>query len=229
MRPGCLSDPGPPWVEAVTVGYVAAGVPFLGAPSLAAHSAEAIDGRTLRHLLKLNLKLKEEEEKREEELEQLNKRVGDDLPLAPADRAAWKQWACRPSAPGKEEEDEEEEKASVFLVLCLGVLPEEYKKIGFLRETTSGPVSVFFISWLHSRTSGYIKHASVYAGGAISHIFLFDDQGQSGSRRSFSTPGSRRYFFVSKRQQLLSRHHGDRLQSSLLLLTGVLPATWYEA
>ena len=28
-RPGVLQDPGPPWVEAVTVGYVAAGAPSL--------------------------------------------------------------------------------------------------------------------------------------------------------------------------------------------------------
>ena len=33
-RPGVLEDPGPPWVEAVTVGYVAASVPPLGVPLL---------------------------------------------------------------------------------------------------------------------------------------------------------------------------------------------------
>ena len=46
LRPGVLQDPGPPLVEAVTVGYVAAGVPLLGAPSLADSSAEVIDGST---------------------------------------------------------------------------------------------------------------------------------------------------------------------------------------
>ena len=51
MRPGVPSDPGPPWVEAVAVGYAAAGVPLLGAPLLADSSAEAIDGSTLSLLL----------------------------------------------------------------------------------------------------------------------------------------------------------------------------------
>ena len=34
VRPGVLKDPGQPWVEAVTVGYVAASVPPLGVPLL---------------------------------------------------------------------------------------------------------------------------------------------------------------------------------------------------
>ena len=64
MRPGVPSDPGPPWVEAVAVGYAAAGVPLLGAPLLADSSAEAIDGSTLSLLLQraLEVKRKEEEE-----------------------------------------------------------------------------------------------------------------------------------------------------------------------
>ena len=64
LRPGVLQDPGPPLVEAVTVGYVAAGVPLLGAPSLADSSAEVIDGSTLSFLLQraLEVKRKEEEE-----------------------------------------------------------------------------------------------------------------------------------------------------------------------
>ena len=64
MRPGVLQDPGPPLVEAVTVDYVAAGVPLLGAPSLADSSAEVIDGSTLSFLLQraLEVKRKEEEE-----------------------------------------------------------------------------------------------------------------------------------------------------------------------
>ena len=59
---------------------------LLGAPSLAAPSAEAIDGRTLRYLLKQNLKLKEEEEKLKEVMEErmsaLNRGVRDGLPLS---------------------------------------------------------------------------------------------------------------------------------------------------
>ena len=49
---------------AVTDGYVAAGVPLLGAPSLAVSSAEAIDGSTHSFLLQhaLEVKRKEEEE-----------------------------------------------------------------------------------------------------------------------------------------------------------------------
>ena len=63
VRPGVPSDPGPPWVEAAAVGYVAAGVPLLGAPSLAASSAEAIDGRTLSFLLQRALDDKRKEKK----------------------------------------------------------------------------------------------------------------------------------------------------------------------
>ena len=61
LRPGVLQDPGPPWVEAVTVGYVAAGVPLLGAPSLADSSAEVIDGSTLSFLLQRALDVKRKE------------------------------------------------------------------------------------------------------------------------------------------------------------------------
>ena len=46
---------------------VAAGVPLLGVPSLADAPAEAIDGRTLRYLLKANLARKKYEEEEEEE------------------------------------------------------------------------------------------------------------------------------------------------------------------
>ena len=48
---------------AVTVGYVAAGVPLLGAPSMASPSAETIDESTLSFLLAENLaRVKEKEE-----------------------------------------------------------------------------------------------------------------------------------------------------------------------
>ena len=53
--------------SAVTVGYVAAGVLLLGAPSMASPSAEAIDESTLSFLLAGNLaRVKEEEEEKEE-------------------------------------------------------------------------------------------------------------------------------------------------------------------
>ena len=60
-RPGVLKDPGPPWVEAVTVGYVAAGAPRLVVPTL--HADDGVDGITVSFLLAWNLKSKEEEEK----------------------------------------------------------------------------------------------------------------------------------------------------------------------
>ena len=62
-RPAPLSEVTGPQA-AVTDGYVAAGVPLLGAPSLADSSAEAIDGSTLSFLLQhaLEVKRKEEEE-----------------------------------------------------------------------------------------------------------------------------------------------------------------------
>ena len=59
-RPASLSEMVGPQL-AVTVGYVAAGVPLLGAPSMASPSAEAIDESTLSFLLAGNLARVEEE------------------------------------------------------------------------------------------------------------------------------------------------------------------------
>ena len=62
VRPAPLSEVAGPQA-AVTVGYVAAGVPLLGAPSMASPSAEAIDESTLSFLLAENLaRVKEKEE-----------------------------------------------------------------------------------------------------------------------------------------------------------------------
>ena len=62
VRPAPLSEVAGPQA-AVTVGYVAAGVPLLGAPSMASPSAEAIDESTLSFLLGENLaRVKEKEE-----------------------------------------------------------------------------------------------------------------------------------------------------------------------
>ena len=67
-RPGVLKDPAPQ--GAVTVGYVAAPVPFLSSPMLADAAAEAVDARTLKYLLKAALRRREEEEERRgEEME----------------------------------------------------------------------------------------------------------------------------------------------------------------
>ena len=66
-RPGVLKDPGPPWVEAVTVGYVAAGAPSL---SVVLVSDDRIDDATLQFLLHQSLLAHaEEEEKAREEAE----------------------------------------------------------------------------------------------------------------------------------------------------------------
>ena len=63
-RPAPLAEVSGPQVRAATVGYVAARPPLIwwGPKLLADSSAEAIDGRTLRYLLKMNLARKEEEE-----------------------------------------------------------------------------------------------------------------------------------------------------------------------
>ena len=79
-RPAPLSEVTGPQA-ALTDGYVAAGVPLLGAPSLAGSSAEAIDGSTLSFLLQhaLEVKRKEEEEAAETaELAKLKKRLAAD-------------------------------------------------------------------------------------------------------------------------------------------------------
>ena len=56
--------------SAVTVGFVAAGVPLLGAPSMSSPSAEAIDESTRSFLLAGNLaRVKEEEEEKEMQAE----------------------------------------------------------------------------------------------------------------------------------------------------------------
>ena len=68
-RPAPLSEVTGPQ-SAVTAGYVAAGVPLLGAPSMASPSAEAIDESTLSFLLGGNLaRVKEEEEEKEMQAE----------------------------------------------------------------------------------------------------------------------------------------------------------------
>ena len=49
LRPGVLLDPGPPWVEAVTIGYVAAGPPSLVVALVAEH--DHVDQATVQFLL----------------------------------------------------------------------------------------------------------------------------------------------------------------------------------
>ena len=75
-RPGVLKDPGPPWVEAVTVGYVAAGAPSLVVASVAAH--DGLDDATVQFLLQQSLlavAAEEEEAREREEVKVLQEKV----------------------------------------------------------------------------------------------------------------------------------------------------------
>ena len=66
-RPGVLQDPGPPWVEAVTAGYVSAFSPSLVVAPVAAH--DELDTASVQYLLQQSLlaRVEEEEEAREQE------------------------------------------------------------------------------------------------------------------------------------------------------------------
>ena len=68
-RPGVLTDPGPPWVEAVTVGYVAAGAPSLVVAPVAAH--DELDNATVQFLLQQSLLARAQEEEEARELEEV--------------------------------------------------------------------------------------------------------------------------------------------------------------
>ena len=65
-RSGVLQDPGPPWVEAVTVGYVAAGA---ASPVVAPVAHDELDTASVQYLLQQSLlaRVEEEEEAREQE------------------------------------------------------------------------------------------------------------------------------------------------------------------
>ena len=67
-RPGVLQDPVPPWVEAVTVDYVAAGAPSLVVAPVAAH--DELDTASVQYLLQQSLLARVEEEEEARELEE---------------------------------------------------------------------------------------------------------------------------------------------------------------
>ena len=76
LCPQSLQDPGPPWVEAVTVGYVAAAPPSLVVSLVAEH--DNVDQATVQFLLQQSLlaHAEEEEKAREEaEVKELEKKV----------------------------------------------------------------------------------------------------------------------------------------------------------
>ena len=105
-RPEPLAEVSEPQGPAATVGYVAARPPLIwcGPKLLADSSAEAVDGRTLRYLLKENLARKKEEEEEEEEERRRTQQETSQLqqrgPLA---------GAASSSPLGEEEEEEEEQ------------------------------------------------------------------------------------------------------------------------
>ena len=66
VRPGSLAEPGPQRSDR-SLRRSSGQTPLLGVPSLADAPAEAIDGRTLRYLLKANIARKKFEEEEEEE------------------------------------------------------------------------------------------------------------------------------------------------------------------
>ena len=76
-QPGVLQDPGPSWVEAVTVGYVAARPPSL---TVVPVSDDRIDDATLQFLLQQSLLARAEEEEQAREEAEV-KELEDDVAL----------------------------------------------------------------------------------------------------------------------------------------------------
>ena len=94
-RPGVLEEP-EPQVGAVTVGYVAAPVPSVARPAVAAPTADGVDAAALSFLVAQSLAQQEKEkveekerakvmnlkeEKEERRMQRINAKVRDDLPL----------------------------------------------------------------------------------------------------------------------------------------------------
>ena len=89
-------DPGPPWVEAVTVGYVAAGAVLLAVASPWVAADDGVEAATLFFLTARALvdrrREREKAAKKEEKMRALNTRVSARLPLTDAQWAAWYRW-----------------------------------------------------------------------------------------------------------------------------------------
>ena len=85
------------------------GVPLLATPLLAGHTLAFLTRAVLEEKKKAEVETEERmrrqrrlAEEHEERMLALKRRVRDDLPLTPAEHAAWKEWACRPpSSAGK--------------------------------------------------------------------------------------------------------------------------------
>ena len=185
MRPAPLPEVAGPQA-AVMIGYVAAGVPLLGAPSMAGPSAEVIDGSTLSFLPQRALDVKRKEK---EEEAACGAPAGHSSDLV---HALPRRSACRSLVPGQrgdweeEEKEEEEEEAEDVedspvsaLLLFLGwflrllysdpafdsrpallfyVCRQEYRKIGFLGAALVSTTALACLSWFCwcRRTSRYV-------------------------------------------------------------------------
>ena len=114
-RPGVLKDPRPPWVEAVTVGYVAASVPSLGVPRL--QGEDGVDAH--RFLVWDALKTREQVEaaKRASLKKQRKAEALKETEEAKEEEEASS--SQRRRIKRKEEEEEEEEGAQIFFLPCL--------------------------------------------------------------------------------------------------------------
>ena len=107
-RPGVLQDPGPPWVEAVTVGYVAAGAPSLVVAPVAAH--DELDTAFVQYLLQQSLLARAEEEEAREQEEDKRREEAVVTRMQRLEAEVMK-YAGRDRSQLQEEEGEEEEKA----------------------------------------------------------------------------------------------------------------------
>ena len=103
MRPAPPEEVSEPQVWAVTVGYVAAPVLLVSSPMLA--GGDATDDVTVAFLVAAALEEKKDEEEKarvrrqseaaehEARMQELDRRVQDDVPLSPAESRAWMRWA----------------------------------------------------------------------------------------------------------------------------------------
>ena len=120
MRPAPPEEVSEPQVWAVTVGCVACPGALVSSPMLA--GGDATDDVTVAFLVAAALEEKKDEEEKarvrrqreaaehEARMQELDRRVQDDVPLSQAESRAWMRWAGH--LPSQEEEEEEEEGTS---------------------------------------------------------------------------------------------------------------------
>ena len=103
-RPEPLEEVSEPQGGAVTVGYVAAAVPSVARPAMAAPTAHGVDVAALSFLLAHSSEEKEKERakvKRQEEEERRMQRINEvvrvELPLTHEEREAWRRWIASSS------------------------------------------------------------------------------------------------------------------------------------